>query len=291
MKSNAKLKVTQKEVEKSIEITIPNEEANDVTAGIIKNNHLRGLFSDYSVINQEFFNYVISCNLTGRQSKILFFILASVDLENRVILNNEVISKVLNINPTNVSREVNFLTEKKIILKKKARNHTYQLSINYDMVNPNFIFKNKATKENIKQHKALMEQEKPYIKQENLFGEIDMLNPNTGEVFYTYPQEQAHKHLIGTQKAPKQIEPKNEVLEIEYQDVTNPIDEIKLEEEKIYKLKTESLNRLEVLKEKSLNWEMDNFYIDDTGTPACKGINPYENQIKKIEHFLEKIDF
>ena len=43
MKSNATLKLTQTETSKTVEISIPNEEAENVTAGILKKSSKRTL--------------------------------------------------------------------------------------------------------------------------------------------------------------------------------------------------------------------------------------------------------
>lgn len=211
-KHGAKVKITQKETEKSIEYTIPDEDSQDLFTSLNQKNHLSGLFAYYSILNQEFFNYVISCNLTGRQSKVLFFLLASAGLDGQVDLTNEHIARATNLDETNVSREVNFLVKKKIILKRRKRSG-YEIKINYeeihinhDMINPQFLFKNKVTKDTVDRHKALIQQETPYIKQYNLFdGGIDMINPDTGEVFFHYTKEEIDNHKVGTLKPPLNI--------------------------------------------------------------------------------------
>ena len=73
MKTNSTIKLTQTETSKTVEFSIPNEEAENVTAGLLKTNHLRGLYSDYCILNQEFLKYVFSSHLPAVQMKIFFF--------------------------------------------------------------------------------------------------------------------------------------------------------------------------------------------------------------------------
>ena len=65
MKSKSTIKLTQTETSKTVEFSIPNEEAENVTAGLLKNNHLRGLYSDYCILNQEFLGYIVSLKLSN----------------------------------------------------------------------------------------------------------------------------------------------------------------------------------------------------------------------------------
>ena len=187
-KSNSTIKLTQKETSKTIEISIPNDEAEDVTAGILQKNHLRGLYSDYCILNQEFLKYVVSCHLTGVQMKMLFLLMSEMDKENKVLLNNEIFIKKLKATKMTVIEAIKKLTDLKIIIKQKFGVSKYEYQINYDILNPQFTFKNKGTKENIIKHKALINQETPYLKQYNTDGDIDFVNTITGEVFATEKQ-------------------------------------------------------------------------------------------------------
>ena len=93
MKSNATLKLTQTETSKTVEISIPNEEAENVTAGILKKNHLRGLYADYCILNQEFLKYITSLKLKPAEYRILFLVMSEMDKENKVLLNNDLFMK------------------------------------------------------------------------------------------------------------------------------------------------------------------------------------------------------
>lgn len=187
-KSNSTIKLTQKETSKTIEISIPNDEAEDVTAGILQKNHLRGLYSDYCILNQEFLKYVVSCHLTGLQTNMIFLLMSEMDKENKVLLNNDIFIMKLKATKKTVINAVNKLTELKIIVKQKFGVSKYEYQINYDILNPQLAFKEKGTKDNVYKHKVLIKQETPYLKQYNTDGDIDFVNTMTGEVFATEKQ-------------------------------------------------------------------------------------------------------
>lgn len=220
MKSNAKLKVTQKEFEKSIEINIPNEEADYVTAGIIKNNHLRNLYSDFCILNQEFLSYVVSCKLSALQLNMLILFMSEMNRENKILINNQILINKLGATEKTVIDSIKKLTDKKIIVRQKLGVARYEIQINYDILNPLLAFKNKATKENVKKHKELINQEAPYLKQQNIFGEIDMVNPHTGEIFYTISKSEASKHMEGTKKVQQSLLRKVDTIDVECEEET-----------------------------------------------------------------------
>ncbi len=188
MKTNSTIKLTQTETSKTVEFSIPNEEAENVTAGLLKTNHLRGLYSDYCILNQEFLKYVVSSHLTAVQMKMIFLLMSEMDKENKVLLNNDLLIKRLKTTKMSVIESVKKLVFLKIIVRQKLDVSKYEYQINYDILNPQMAFKDKSTKENITKHKALMEQESPYIKQYNTDGNLDLINKNTGEIFDTIKQ-------------------------------------------------------------------------------------------------------
>ena len=188
MKTNSTIKLTQTETSKTVEFSIPNEEAENVTAGLLKTNHLRGLYSDYCILNQEFLKYVVSSHLTAVQMKMIFLLMSEMDKENKVLLNNDLLIKRLKTTKMSVIESVKKLVFLKIIVRQKLDVSKYEYQINYDILNPQMAFKDKSTKENITKHKALMSHETPYIKQYNTGGDIDLVNIQTGEVFETVKQ-------------------------------------------------------------------------------------------------------
>jgi hypothetical protein len=184
-KSKSTVKITATETSRKVEFDIPEYEVENVTAGLIKNNHLRGLYSDYCILNQEFLKYVLSCNLTGSQSKIFHFLLSKMDRENKVLASNDYIIRSLNLAEKTAITSIQKLIDCKIILKQRLDRERYVIDLNYDILNPQLAFKNKSSKENVLKHKALINQETPYFKQTSIDGMIDYVNPNTGEVFYS----------------------------------------------------------------------------------------------------------
>lgn len=184
-KSRAKISLEQKETTRRVTIDIPNDEAESVTAGIFKKNHLRNLYSDFCIINQEFLSYVLSCNLSQAQYKLLVFLMSEMDKENRIFINNQILMEKLSISKKTAIEAVKILTQKKIIVRQKVGVSNYELQINYDVLNPQFLFKNKATRENVENHRGLIEHLTPYIKQKNTSGGIDLIDTDSGEVFHT----------------------------------------------------------------------------------------------------------
>ena len=53
--SKSTTKISATETSRKVEFEIPNNEIGNVTAGIFKVNHLKGLYQDYCILNQEFF--------------------------------------------------------------------------------------------------------------------------------------------------------------------------------------------------------------------------------------------
>ena len=184
-KSKATISLEQKETTRRVTIDIPNNEAENVTAGVLKNNHLRNLYFDFCIINQEFLSYVLSCNLSQAQYKLLVFLMSKMDKENRIFINNQILMEKLSISEKTAIEAVKKLTQKKIIVKQKIGVSNYELQINYDILNPQFLFKNKATRENVEKHRGLIEHLTPYVKQKNIAGGVDLIDSDSGEVFHS----------------------------------------------------------------------------------------------------------
>jgi DNA-binding Lrp family transcriptional regulator len=210
MKTNSTIKLTQTETSKTVEFSIPNEEAENITAGLIKNNHLKGLYTNYCIVNQEFLSYILSLKLSGIPSNILFFFLSQMDKENKILINNKILMKVINASEPSIIKALKTLEKQKVIIKIKYAMSKYEYEINYDCINPQFAFKNKSTRENITKHKALMAQETPYIKQYNTDGDIDLINTQSGEIFETQKQFER--------------KPKKEILATDFNFTENPFD-------------------------------------------------------------------
>ena len=183
--TKSKMKLTATETSRKIEFEIPNEEAESVTAGLIKNNHLRGMYNDYCILNQEFLKYVLTIGLRGRAWEVFIFLLYRMDKENKILLNNSVLAESLGQTEGQVSKAIKVLLKSRVVLRQKLSTSKYEYELNYDILNPNLAFKNKSSKKDVKYHKTLMKQEEPYIRQYTTEGNIDLINNETGEVFET----------------------------------------------------------------------------------------------------------
>jgi hypothetical protein len=134
--------------------------------------------------------------------------MSKMDKENKVLLNNDLFIKKLKMTEKSVINGVKGLYSYKIILRQKHDVGKYEYELNYNILNPQFAFKNKSTKENIVQHKALITQETPYIKQYNTEGDIDLINTQNGEIFETIKQFER--------------KPKKEILATDFNFTENP---------------------------------------------------------------------
>lgn len=183
--TKSKMTMTETETTRKIEVDIPKNEAENVQAALLKINHARGLYQDFFTINQEFLIYILSIGLVGKEWEVFIFFLARMDYGNKITMNNQVLAEALGLSKSQVSRAVTKLEINKIILKKKLYTARYEISFNYDILNPQLGFKGKATKGNVKEHKELISQETPYEKRYNVEGNLDLVNGLTGEVFKT----------------------------------------------------------------------------------------------------------
>ena len=111
-----------------------------------------------------------------------------MDKENKILINNQILIKALKTSEPSIIAGLKKLVKEKVVIKVKYGMSKYEYEINYDCINPQFAFKNKSSRENVVKHKALMEQESPYIKQYNTDGNLDLINKNTGEIFDTIKQ-------------------------------------------------------------------------------------------------------
>ena len=128
----------------------------------------------------------MSLKMTANDYKVLMFLLSYMDKRNRIIVDAEMIEYNLGINQTNVNKHIKKLEKYKIIYK---RNLGYkkgaEVLINFDIMSPHMAYKDKNKFENVSNHKNQMRKDVPYIKQHNTNGELDYVNPDTGEVFHT----------------------------------------------------------------------------------------------------------
>ena len=183
--SKSKVKVTATETSRKVEFDIDNSETDDVTAGLLKKNHLKGMYNNYCILNQEFLRYVLSIGLKGRAWEVFIFLLYRMDKENKVLLNNEILAESLKQTEGQISKAIQVLLKNKVIVRQKIATSKYEYELNYDVLNPQMAFKSKGNVDNVRKHKALIYQETPYVRQYNTDGDVDLVNKDTGEIFET----------------------------------------------------------------------------------------------------------
>jgi hypothetical protein len=114
-----------------------------------------------------------------------------MDMNNKIIIDAEMIEHHLSIGVTNVNKYIKRLEEYKIIYKRNLGYRKGQeVLLNFDIISPHMAYKNPNKSENVIDHKKLMgDKERPYMRQINAFtNEIDFVNGDTGEVFHTSPK-------------------------------------------------------------------------------------------------------
>jgi hypothetical protein len=183
------MKGSAKGQRKGLKITyeLDDELVDDYDHIPVAKNHLRQgkLYDEFCILNQEFLKYILSLKLSISEHRILLFLLSYMDMNNKIIIDSEMIEYHLGIDRTNVNKYIKKLEKAKVIYK---RNLGYtkgaEILLNFDVISPHMAFKNKGSHDNVSGHKLLMQRDVPYVKQHNLLtGKIDLINSETGEVF------------------------------------------------------------------------------------------------------------
>lgn len=168
---------------------------------IKRNNPLKGLYQDYFIINQKFLKYVIARDLTGRQSKILFYLLSEMEHKNKIVTNGRIIGECLNIKQTHVLNDLKVLEVYGIIFRQKLGMYQTEIGLNYDlvehdMVNPLMGYKGSANSKYIQEHRVKIQGLTPYAEIAQLKeGKTDFVDKATGEVLYSEKKKPAYKQL------------------------------------------------------------------------------------------------
>jgi predicted transcriptional regulator len=169
-------------------IYLSDEESKEFDVPVVPRNHLKQgkLYDDFCILNQEFLRYIMSITLSKNEYRILMFLLSYMDKRNRIIIDAEMIEYHLKIGASNVNKHIKKLQDNKIIYKRNlGYNKGQEVLINFDVISPHMAFKDKNAFDNVSHHKDEMRKDIPFIKQMNLNGNLDYINPNTGEVFHT----------------------------------------------------------------------------------------------------------
>lgn len=194
--TNSKMKITATEEKRTIEFEIPEEETKNVTAGLIKINHQKGLYDEFFTLNQQFLSYVLKLGLSGKDWEVFVWLMSVMDYGNKILVNQDTIMRNTGLSQSQVSRALSKFRKNRIIVENKLDTAKYELGFNYDLIlNPQMAFKGKATKENIKEHKELINNKSPYYSIMNIDGDWDLVNAQTGEIFRTVKGTTATKSI------------------------------------------------------------------------------------------------
>lgn len=183
--TKSKGKITATETERKIEFEIPENEIENVTAGLIKINHQRGLYDEFFTLNQHFLSYVLKIGLSGKDWEVFIWLMSVMDYGNKILTNQNTIVNNTGLSQAQVSKALNKLRKNKIIVETKLDTAKYEIGFNYELLNPQLAFKGKANKTNIIEHKGLINQKTPYHKILNIEGDWDLVDNQTGEIIRT----------------------------------------------------------------------------------------------------------
>lgn len=167
----------------TVNVTNVTQNAVILTANDIK--ALKGLYNDFSVMNLEFFKWLSTQRLSGRQCRILFYLISKMQFENRVTITHREIYEEMKIHKGNLYDDLRKLIDKKVIMRQKVASATYELRLNLGnmYINQALAYKGKANDtKKVKEHKALAIDNLPYNLQRNLFGDFDILDKKTNKV-------------------------------------------------------------------------------------------------------------
>ena len=260
-RSKATISLEEKETNRTVRIELPEDEIDKLGVGVYAKNYLWNLFADFCILNQEFMSYILSCNLSIAEYKLVLYLLSKMDMDSKVLINNQLIIRDLKMSEPTVIKAIKKLISKKIIIRQKIGTSKYEVhvnyknaNLNYDMLNPQMAYKGANEKKQVGYHKKLMNDYPAYSKQYNIEGGIDFINPETGEVFHQIEPHEARKHSVGTlnPKYDNPIEPKEAFDYTNYEEISDTppaLPQLTKEEFELIKKEEFELIKEEILKE------------------------------------------
>ena len=263
-RSKATISLEEKETNRTVRIELPEDEIDKLGVGVYAKNYLWNLFADFCILNQEFMSYILSCNLSIAEYKLVLYLLSKMDMDSKVLINNQLIIRDLKMSEPTVIKAIKKLISKKIIIRQKIGTSKYEVhvnyknaNLNYDMLNPQMAYKGANEKKQVGYHKKLMNDYPAYSKQYNIEGGIDFINPETGEVFHQIEPHEARKHSVGTlnPKYDNSIEPKEAFDYTNYEEISDTPPALpQLTKEEFELIKEEILKEVEDITRKRLEF-------------------------------------
>lgn len=184
---------------------IENQTNQIINIFVANQKELKGLFYDFAIVNLEFFKWLSTQKISGRQCRILHYLISKMQFENRVTITHQEVSQQLKIYKSDLSKELKKLEERCIIMREKIASKTYEVKLNLACMylNQAMIYKgNPKDRKKVKEHKYLASLNVPYHQRKNLFGDYDIIDKETGEIL-----------AIGNKNISKEYPVKNETKE------------------------------------------------------------------------------
>lgn len=119
------------------------EISNDGVLAIVYPRRKNGFGEGWIAMAQPALMALSNANLSGESSKVLFAILALLDFENWIQLNQSELADKINMRRGNLNRSLKILEDEKVLIRgpKVGRSITFRL-------NPNYGWKGSAKKHN-----------------------------------------------------------------------------------------------------------------------------------------------
>ncbi len=138
-------KITREIIEREINSEYDGEYRNIVVRAKPKLNN-----GDFITLFQGVMLELSKADLTKNELKMLFYLIGSADKGNAICIDLKTLCLELSDNKGNISRTLNSLAKKNIIIKAtrqgariKGETNIYELSLNFDRLNYNLAYKGK----------------------------------------------------------------------------------------------------------------------------------------------------
>ena len=119
---------------------IPKYQIDVYGDAFIANRKAKSPFTNWSMNNSMNIGQLAKLNLSGGSLSVFLWIVANLDFDNLIIINQSEFAKELNISRFGISKAIKSLIEHGLIKKTSDRVGTLAVY----MVNPSYIFKGKS---------------------------------------------------------------------------------------------------------------------------------------------------
>lgn len=186
---------------------IENQTNQIINIFLANHKELKGLFFDFAIVNLEFFKWLSTQRITGRQCRVLHYLISKMQFENKVTITHQEVSQELKIARSNLSNDLHSLEDRGIIMREKIASKVYEVKLNLSSMylNHAMIYKgNPKDRVKVKEHKYLASLNVPYHQRKNVFGDYDIINKQTGETIALGNKNASKEYPVVNPPAPNE---------------------------------------------------------------------------------------